>query len=378
MISERRLADRGYVIAQGTPSEIAENKDSETGLYLSGRKEIKREHPSEAGNSRMIAITGIHGNNLKNISIQFPVNAMTCITGVSGSGKSTLVNYGILPAVRACAEKKAAANKKYDTITGAEDIRRIVHITQKPIGRSSQSTPATYTGLMDEIRILFPGRRQPCAWAIPRADSAITAKTDSVLSAGDRVTNSDAAFMLSAKTQCHLCKGRKFNENTLQVHYKEKNIAQVLDMSIREAAVFFDDNKKLSETLQLLNEIGLGYLTLGQSSLTLSGGEAQRIKLAAQLQQNSGGNILYLLDEPTAGLHFSDIRNLLILLEKIISNGNTVIVVEHNPDMIRSADWVIDLGPEGGDRGGRLVEQGTVSDLKKCSASHTGRIIKAY
>lgn len=149
-------------------------------------------------------------------------------------------------------------------------------------------------------------------------------------------------------------------------------------MSIREAAVFFDDNKKLSETLQLLNEIGLGYLTLGQSSLTLSGGEAQRIKLAAQLQQNSGGNILYLLDEPTAGLHFSDIRNLLILLEKIISNGNTVIVVEHNPDMIRSADWVIDLGPEGGDRGGRLVVQGTVSDLKKCSASHTGRIIKAY
>lgn len=178
----------GYVIAQGTPSEIAENKDSETGLYLSGRKEIKREHPAEAGNSRMIAITGIHGNNLKNISIQFPVNAMTCITGVSGSGKSTLVNYGILPAVRACAEKKAAANKKYDTITGAEDICRIVHITQKPIGRSSQSTPATYTGLMDEIRILFPGRRQPCAWAIPRADSAITAKTDSVLSAGDRVT----------------------------------------------------------------------------------------------------------------------------------------------------------------------------------------------
>ena len=369
----------GYVIAQGTPSEIAENKDSETGLYLSGRKEIKREHPAEAGNSRMIAITGIHGNNLKNISIQFPVNAMTCITGVSGSGKSTLVNYGILPAVRACAEKKAAANKKYDTITGAEDICRIVHITQKPIGRSSQSTPATYTGLMDEIRILFS--RTPTALRMgysPGRFSYNSKDGQCPVCRGQGYKTLDAAFMLSAKTQCHLCKGRKFNENTLQVHYKGKNIAQVLDMSIREAAVFFDDNKKLSETLQLLNEIGLGYLTLGQSSLTLSGGEAQRIKLAAQLQQNSGGNILYLLDEPTAGLHFSDIRNLLILLDKIISNGNTVIVVEHNPDMIRNADWVIDLGPEGGDRGGRLVVQGTVSDLKKCSASHTGRIIKAY
>ncbi len=186
----------------------------------------------------MIAITGIHGNNLKNISIQFPVNAMTCITGVSGSGKSTLVNYGILP-LSGPVPKKAAANKKYDTITGAEDICRIVHITQKPIGRSSPIHTGHHTGLMDEIRILFPGRRQPCAWAIPRADSAITAKTDSVLSAGDRVTKLDAAFCFRQKRNAIYAKGRKFNENTLQVHYKGKNIAQVLDMSIREAAVFF-------------------------------------------------------------------------------------------------------------------------------------------
>lgn len=368
----------GYVIARGTPREVAENKDSETGLYLSGRKSIGREHTKNAGTDRQIAITGIHGNNLDNISIVFPLHAMTCITGVSGSGKSTLVNCGILPAVRSCVERISSANKKYDTITGAEDIDRIVHVTQKPIGRSSQSTPATYTGLMDEIRSLFSGTPAASQMGFSPGRFSYNSKDGQCPACrGLGYKTPDAAFMLSAKIRCPLCKGQKFGEKTLQVLYRGKNIAQVLDMSIREAAAFFDDNRKLRGILQLLDEIGLGYLTLGQSSLTLSGGEAQRIKLAAHLRQNAGSHTLYLLDEPTAGLHFSDIRNLLNLLEKIISAGNTVIIVEHNPEVIRSADWVVDLGPEGGDRGGQLVVQGTVSDLAACTASHTGRIVKA-
>jgi len=368
----------GYLIAQGTPEEILKNKHSETGLYLSGKNILNLDYKSDINNrSKWIALNGVNGNNLQNIDIKFPTNAITCITGVSGSGKSSLVNYGILPSIQSCIDKSSKPNKKYKEIFGAENINKIVHITQKPIGRSSRSTPATYTGIMDEIRPLFARTKAAMQLGYSQSKFSYNSKEGQCpVCHGYGYKTLEAAFMPSTKIECPLCKGQKFHASTLQILYRGKNIAQVLDMSVSEALDFFKENKKLRNILQVLNEIGLGYITLGQSSQTLSGGESQRIKLATELNLNTTNNTLYLLDEPTTGLHFSDIQNLLNILGKITGNGNTVILVEHNLDVIKNADWIIDLGPEGGAHGGKLMIQGTVLNIMKCSSSHTGKLLK--
>lgn len=368
----------GHLIAQGAPEQIMKNKESETGQYLSGvmKLSIKNTTNIDKCNS-WILLNEVNGNNLQNIDVKFPINAVTCITGVSGSGKSSLVNCGILPAIHSCIDNSTQPDKKYKEIIGAENIRKVIHITQKPIGRSSRSTPATFTGMMDEIRCIFA--KTPKAKELKYSESKFSYNTKngqcpSCHGLGYKAL--DNAFTSSNKIECPLCKGQKFHSTTLNIYYKEKNIAQVLDLTVNEALVYFEDNNRLKSILQMLNEIGLGYLTLGQSSQTLSGGEAQRIKLATELMLNNSNSTLYLLDEPTTGLHFSDIQNLLHILGKIAHKGNTVVLVEHNLDVIKNADWVIDLGPGGGTQGGNLVAQGKPADIMKCTNSHTGKLLK--
>lgn len=368
----------GALIAQGTPQQIIQNANSETGFYLSGKKELIVQNKSNYNIQNLwISIKGIQGNNLQNIDIKFPLQAITCITGVSGSGKSSLVNNGILPAVSSCIDKTMPTVRKFRKVTGAEKIGNIIHMTQKPIGKSSRSTPATYIGMMDEIRTLFTNTHKAKELKYSQSKFSYNTKEGQCSSCkGLGYITLDAAFASTNKIECPLCKGQKYHLDTLSILYKEKNIAQVLDMSVSEALQFFQDNQKLKSMLQVLEDIGLGYLSLGQSSQTLSGGEAQRIKLATELNLNNSNNTLYVLDEPTTGLHFKDIQDLLEILSKITRQGNSVILIEHNLDVIRNADWIIDLGPGGGSHGGKVIAQGTPSDIKKCNDSHTGRLLK--
>lgn len=368
----------GHLISQGTPSEIIKNKNGETGQYLSGKKELNlRQKADLTANKTWVLIQGICGNNLQNIDIRFPPNAVTCITGVSGSGKSSLVNYGILPAVQSAIDQSYKPDRKFREITGAENMSKIIYITQKPIGRSSRSTPATYTGIMDEIRCLFAKTETAVKNGYKQSRFSYNSKEGQCPAChGYGYQSLNAAFMPSAKVECPLCKGKKFHTDTLQILYCGKDISQILDMSVEEALDFFKENKKLQGILQILSDIGLGYLTLGQSSQTLSGGEAQRIKLAAELNQNYSSHTLYILDEPTSGLHFRDIQNLLNILGKITQNGNTVVIIEHNLDVIKNADWIIDLGPGGGSHGGELLVQGPLEEVMACPRSHTGRLLK--
>lgn len=369
----------GYLIAQGSPAEICANQASETGLYLSGRKSLTRPgRPDLLAFSAWVHIDGIVGNNLKDVDICFPQQALTCVTGVSGSGKSSLVNYGILPAIRACISGTGGQpGRTYRQVTGADALERIVHIDQKPIGRSSRSTPATYTGIMDEIRSLFAKTEVARSLGFTQSHFSYNSKEGQCpICHGYGYQSMDAAFMPEARITCHLCRGTKFHSDTLKILYREKTIADILAMTIADARDFFCGCEKLAAQLNLLNQIGLGYLKLGQSSQTLSGGEAQRIKLAAELSLNTARPTLYLLDEPTTGLHFADIQNLLDILQKITEHGSTVILIEHNPDVVKNADWIIDLGPEGGNGGGQILIQGTVDQAAACMESHTGKMLR--
>lgn len=370
----------GHLIAQGSPRQIINNKESPTGQYLSGKKKLTIRSTTNIDKCESwICLNGVNGNNLQNIDVTFPLNAITCITGVSGSGKSSLVNCGILPAIYSCIDNSTQPDKKYKEIIGAKNISKVLHITQKPIGRSSRSTPATFTGMMDEIRYIFANT--PEAVELNYLESKFSYNTkDGQCPAchGLGYKALDNAFTSSNKMVCPLCKGQKFHSTALNIYYKQKNIAQVLDLSVNEALLYFEDNSKLKSILQTLNKIGLGYLTLGQSSQTLSGGEAQRLKLARELMLNNSNNALYLLDEPTTGLHLSDIQSLLHILSEIIENGNTVVLVEHNLDIIKNVDWIIDLGPDGGMQGGNLVAQGKPIDIMNCANSYTGKLLKSF
>ncbi|MEM1483338.1 excinuclease ABC subunit UvrA [Oscillospiraceae bacterium PP1C4] len=363
----------GCLIAQGSLSSVMQNMASETGGYLSGKDKIGVAKHTDIAKSNWIKLSGIRHNNLKNIEITFPTGAITCVCGVSGSGKSSLVNGVIYPAI----QNKLAGTRTdmyCDSIEGIENFDKIILADQSPIGRTPRSVPATYMDIMDEVRDLFAATAEASAQGFTASHFSFNAKQGQCENChGDGETS--PAFMDDIWITCPVCKGQRYKSFILSIKYKEKSISDVLSMSVAQAYEFFADNYKLSKMLSTLKDVGLGYLKLGQNSATLSGGEAQRLKLARELSAKQTGKTLYLLDEPTTGLHFSDIQNLLLLVGKLTDTGNTIVMIEHNMDVIKNADWIIDLGPDGGVSGGYVVAQGTPRDVAAVHASYTGRYL---
>jgi len=370
----------GQVVAHGKPAEIRKSKTSLTGLYLSGEKQIaipaKRTRPDS---DRMIRIRGARGNNLKGVDVQVPVGLFTCVTGVSGSGKSTLVNDTLY---RAAAKKIYGSLEDpaaHDGIDGLEQFDKVINVDQSPIGRTPRSNPATYTGLFTPIRDLFAQTPQARERGYEPGRFSFNVKGGRCEACeGDGVIKVEMHFLPDVYVACDVCHGRRYNRETLDIHYRGKSIAEVLDMTVEEACDFFSPVPAIAAKVNLLNEVGLGYIRLGQAATTLSGGEAQRVKLALELSKRDTGNTLYILDEPTTGLHFADIDLLLKVLYRLRDHGNTVVVIEHNLDVIKTADWLVDMGPEGGDGGGTLVAQGTPEDVASgagAAGSHTARFL---
>jgi len=370
----------GRVLAEGSPAEISRHEDSVTGGYLSGRIQIpvpaKRRR---AVKSRSIVLEGASMNNLKLIDVLFPLGCLVCVTGVSGSGKSSLVNETLARALIRRLGGLAPKPGAFKSLRGVSQIDKVIPIDQSPIGRTPRSNAATFTGLFDEVRRVFANTRDAKQRGFRASRFSFNAPSGRCEACqGHGVKKLEMNFLPDLFVTCNECNGERFNRQTLQVHYRGQSIAQVLDMAVGEALGFFENFDSIHRTLQCLADVGLGYLPLGQPSTTLSGGEAQRIKLAAQLARVDTGKTLYLLDEPTTGLHFDDIRRLLEVLGRLVDRGNTVIVIEHNLDVIKCADWIIDLGPEGGEAGGQLLTSGTPEEVAQHSASHTGRFLRAF
>lgn len=368
----------GRIIAQGTADEIAANKDSLTGQYLSRCLRIsipsQRHLPDE---NRRLTISGARGNNLKSIELSIPAGLFTCVTGVSGSGKSTLINDTLYPIAATQLNRASLDAAPYDRISGLEYFDKVVDIDQSPIGRTPRSNPATYTGIFTPVRELFAGTHESRSRGYTPGRFSFNVKGGRCEACrGDGVIKVEMHFLPDIYVQCDVCKGSRYNRETLEIKYKGKSISQVLNMTIEEALVFFDAIPALKRKLQTLMDVGLSYITLGQNATTLSGGEAQRVKLSRELSKRDTGNTLYILDEPTTGLHFHDVKHLLEVLHRLRDRGNTVVVIEHNLDVIKTADWVIDLGPEGGDRGGEIIAQGTPETVGETSRSYTGDYLK--
>lgn len=359
----------GKIVSEGSIETIKNNSESLTGLYLSGKKQIAVPKTRRAGNGKFLEIKGAAENNLKNIDVRFPLGKLIVVTGVSGSGKSTLINQILYRAL----SKGNTVSGKHKKIIGQENIARLINIDQSPIGRTPRSNPATYTSVFSDIRELFASLPESKARGYSAGRFSFNvAGGRCEACAGDGMLRIEMHFLPDVFMPCEVCGGSRYNRETLNVRYKNKNIADVLDMTIEEAVIFFDNIPKIKRKLKSLYEIGLGYIKLGQSSTTLSGGEAQRVKLGAQLSKQSPGSNLYLLDEPTTGLHFADVDKLILVLHKLVDAGSTVITVEHNLDVIKNADYIIDLGPEGGDFGGEIVCEGTPEEVAKNSKSYTG------
>jgi excinuclease ABC subunit A len=368
----------GRVVHSGTYKELLTNKESITGDYLSGRKSISLpKNRRTIDPKRQITVVGAKANNLKNLTVSFPLGAFIAVTGVSGSGKSTLVNdilYNVM--ANALNGAKLVAGK-HTRITGLNQLDKVVHVDQNPIGRTPRSNPATYTGVFDHIRKLFAETSESKARGYLQGRFSFNVKGGRCEAcSGDGTLKIEMNFLPDVYVSCETCHGARYNRETLQVKYKGKSISEVLEMPIEEAATFFEAISSISRYLTTLVDVGLGYVRLGQSATTLSGGEAQRVKLATELQRRSTGRTVYVLDEPTTGLHFEDVRKLLLVLNSLVEKGNTVIVIEHNLDVIKSADWILDLGPEGGFRGGELVAEGTPEQVAKNKASFTGSFLK--
>ncbi|MGA0960694.1 MAG: excinuclease ABC subunit UvrA [Sedimenticolaceae bacterium] len=368
----------GKVIAQGTPDDIASNPDSITGHYLSGKESITI--PSELtpyDKKRVLKITGARGNNLKNVTLEIPAGLFTCVTGVSGSGKSTLINDTLYPIAANNLNRANQDIAPHDDITGLEHFDKVVDIDQSPIGRTPRSNPATYTGLFTPIRELFAGVPESRSRGYNPGRFSFNVKGGRCEAcAGDGVIKVEMHFLPDVYVQCDVCKGKRYNRETLEIQYKGKSINEVLELTVEDALSFFEAVPALKRKLQTLMDVGLSYITLGQNATTLSGGEAQRVKLSRELSKRDTGNTLYILDEPTTGLHFHDVKQLLSVLHSLRDRGNSVVVIEHNLDVIKTADWIIDLGPEGGSGGGQIIAKGTPSDIAKEKASHTGRFLK--
>ncbi len=370
----------GQIIAQGKLAQIIKAKNSLTGAYLSGKKCIaipKTRHAPDK--KKMLVLKGASGNNLKNVTLEIPVGLFTCVTGVSGSGKSTLINNTLHPlAATALNNATTLEAAPYQAIEGLELFDKCVDIDQSPIGRTPRSNPATYTGIFTPIRDLFAATAEARSRGYKAGRFSFNVKGGRCEACqGDGVVKVEMHFLPDVYVPCDTCKGKRYNRETLDVHYKGKNIHEVLDMTVEDARAFFDAVPSIASKLQTLMDVGLSYIRLGQAATTLSGGEAQRVKLSRELSKRDTGKTLYILDEPTTGLHFHDIAQLLAVLHRLRDNGNTVIVIEHNLDVIKTADWVVDLGPEGGGGGGQIIATGTPEAICKVKASHTGRFLKA-
>ena len=367
----------GEVVCAGTPEEVARCERSITGQYLSGKKKIPVPAQRRTGNGHALVIRGAAEHNLKHVDVEIPLGVMTCVTGVSGSGKSSLVNEVLYKTLVGKLNHAKERPGKCDGIDGVEYLDKIINIDQSPIGRTPRSNPATYTGLFDDIRALFASTQDAKlrGYGAGRFSFNIRGGRCEACS-GDGLLKIEMNFLPDVYVPCEVCKGKRYNRETLEVHYKGKNIAEVLDMTVEEALAFFQNQPKIRDRLQTLMDVGLGYVKLGQPSTTLSGGEAQRIKLATELSKRSTGRTIYVLDEPTTGLHVADVARLIDILDRLTDAGNTVLVIEHNLHVIKVADHIIDLGPEGGDAGGNIVFTGTPEDCARCTESYTGQFLK--
>ena len=369
----------GNVMAQGTAEEIKQVKGSITGDYLSGRKQIHVPSKRRKGNKKCIEVVGATENNLKNISVKFPLGVFTCVTGVSGSGKSTLVNEVLYKNIAQQLNGASEKPGKCKQIKGLDNIDKIINIDQSPIGRTPRSNPATYTGAFDLIRDIFAGTNEAKMRGYEKGRFSFNVSGGRCESCnGDGVHKIEMHFLPDVYVPCEVCKGKRYNRETLEVKYKGKNIADVLDMTVEEALEFFENIPKIKNKIQTLYDVGLGYIKLGQPSTTLSGGEAQRVKLATELSKRATGKTLYILDEPTTGLHIADVHRLVDILQRLVDTGNTIIVIEHNLDLIKTADHIIDLGPEGGDAGGEVIAVGTPEQICKNEKSYTGKFMKRF
>src|SRR5690554_7703365 len=372
----------GEVVAQGTPAEVAANPNSLTGQYLSGRRsipvpQIRRYTPAEKGERPVLRVRGARAHNLKNIDVEFPLGLFICVTGVSGSGKRTLVNEVLYKQLTRDLNAAKVRAGEHDGIDGLEHLEKVIQIDQSPIGRTPRSNPATYTGAFTGIRELFARTPEARARGYKPGRFSFNVKGGRCEACqGDGIIKIEMHFLPDVYVPCEVCKGRRYNRETLEVRYKGKNINEVLEMTVEEGREFFDAVPFIARKLQTLMDVGLSYIRLGQSAVTLSGGEAQRVKLAKELSKRDTGKTLYILDEPTTGLHFYDIQQLLNVLERLRDHGNTIVVIEHNLDVIKTADWIVDLGPEGGSGGGQIIAEGTPEKVADNPASHTGRYLK--
>ena len=367
----------GYVVAAGTPEEVMKNDKSITGRFLSGKEKIEIPKIRRKGNGLKLKIKGAKENNLKNINVDIPLNTLTVITGVSGSGKSTLINEILYKTLRKEIYGSKDIPGKCKKIEGIENIDKVIDITQDPIGRTPRSNPATYVGVFDDIRDVFSEMKESKIRGYTKSRFSFNVKGGRCEACwGDGVKKIEMHFLPDVYVPCDLCKGTRYNSETLEVKFKGKNISEVLDMRVSEAIDFFESVPKIKNKLQILSDVGLGYIKLGQSAPTLSGGEASRVKLAKELQKKPTGKSIFILDEPTTGLHSADIKKLLVILERIVDNGDTVLIIEHNLDVIKVADYIVDLGPDGGSGGGSVVATGTPEDIAKCETSYTGEFLR--
>lgn len=367
----------GEIVASGTPKQVAKNKKSITGQYLSGKKKIPVPLDRRKGSGRFIEIKGAAENNLQNINVKFPLGKFIAVTGVSGSGKSTLVNSILKKVIAQKLNRNSEKPGKYKSISGIEHIDRLIDIDQSPIGRTPRSNPATYTGVFDDIRDLFAQTNEAKIRGYKKGRFSFNVKGGRCEAcSGDGIIKIEMHFLPDVYVPCEVCHGTRYNSETLEVHYKDKNIAEILNMTVNDAAEFFAPIPKIARKIRTIKDVGLGYVTLGQPATTLSGGEAQRMKLASELHKRSTGKSFYILDEPTTGLHTDDIARLLKVLERFVDDGNTVLVIEHNLDVIKTADHIIDLGPEGGVGGGQVIATGTPEQVAEMTESYTGQYLK--
>ncbi len=369
----------GEIVAKGTLEDIINNEKSLTGMYLSGKRKIEIPETIREGNGKFIEIIKASENNLKNVNLKLPLGKFVCITGVSGSGKSTLINDILFKAISSKINKSKDKPGKHKEIKGIENIDKIINIDQSPIGRTPRSNPATYTGIFDNIRDLFASTNEAKARGYQKGRFSFNIKGGRCEAcSGDGVIKIEMHFLPDVYVPCEVCKGKRYNRETLQVKYKEKTISDVLDMNIEEALKFFENIPIIKRKLQILMDVGLSYIKLGQPSTQLSGGEAQRIKLATELSKRPTGKTLYILDEPTTGLHMEDVNKLITVLQRLCDNGNSMVVIEHNLDVIKTCDYIIDLGPEGGNKGGEIIATGTPKEVSKIDGSYTGKFLKRY